>query len=71
MATDAKETWLVAEIQDDVDAADASRVAHRLGGNVANDERIRDAIAKSLGNGGGQDAVLRVLGAVAAILKGA
>jgi hypothetical protein len=40
--------WLIAEIAGGVAADDARRVAHRLGGIVANDDRVAAAIQAAL-----------------------
>jgi hypothetical protein len=40
--------WLIAEIAEGVAADDARRVAHRLGGIVANDDRVAAAIQAAL-----------------------
>jgi hypothetical protein len=40
--------WAVGEIEEDVATAEAARIAHRIGGIVANDDRIRAAIQSAL-----------------------
>jgi hypothetical protein len=54
------------EIANAVAVGDATRVAHRLGGIVANDDRVRDAIKKAMENS--PDAAV-VLAAVTAVLN--
>jgi hypothetical protein len=41
-------SWLAAEISEDVASRDAQRIAHRIGGIVANDEGMRTAIEAAL-----------------------
>jgi hypothetical protein len=41
-------SWAAAEIVAGVESNDAMRIAHRLGGIVANDDRIRAAIQAAL-----------------------
>jgi hypothetical protein len=36
--------WIATEIADGVELNDAARVAHRLGGIIANNDRVRTAI---------------------------
>jgi hypothetical protein len=57
MAT-ANETCIAGEISDDLEAMDAARIAHRLGGIVANDSRIRDAIQAALDNEPNEQGIL-------------
>lgn len=57
MAITGGESW-VPEIADAVAANDPIRIAHRMGGLIANDERIRQAIEASLKEGGNERAVL-------------
>jgi hypothetical protein len=42
------ESWLAAEIVDDVESKNAKRLAHRIAGIVANDERISAAIQAAI-----------------------
>lgn len=51
-------SWVAGEITEDVDAEDAARIAHKLGGIVANDGRIREAIQKVIDNGPNEQAIL-------------
>jgi hypothetical protein len=63
--------WVAAEIVDDVERADAARVARRLGGIIANNERIRAAIQAAMDdstNASDDARCHRVLGIVAAEL---
>jgi hypothetical protein len=55
------------EIEDDAKSADAARVAHRLGGIVANDDRIRAAIQAAIEKGA--DAQRIVAAVTKALLK--
>ena len=43
-------SWASREIAEEVASADAGRIARRLGGIVANDERVRDAIQAVINN---------------------
>jgi hypothetical protein len=57
------------EVKSDIETGDAGRIARRLGGIIANDERIRETIAAALRHGKSNDK--EVLAAVAAeITKG-
>jgi hypothetical protein len=58
MAANSEASWLVADISEVVATNDPARIAHRLGGIVANDERIREAIAATLATGEDEGAIL-------------
>jgi hypothetical protein len=57
---------LADEVADAVALGDAARVAHQLGGIVANDERVRDAIHNAMENSPNP---ADVLAAIAKVLK--
>jgi hypothetical protein len=58
------EQWLTVEIADDIDSQDAARIAHRLGGIVANDTRIREAIQLAIDAASNEQAILRAVAKV-------
>jgi hypothetical protein len=63
---------VVCEIEEDVATADAARIARRIGGVVANDDRIRTAIQSALDSLSGSDddeAGEKILAAVAEALS--
>jgi hypothetical protein len=57
-----------AQLAEDAERGDAVRVAHRIGGIIANDGAVRDAIATALGESTERTAPQRVLQAVAQVL---
>jgi hypothetical protein len=64
-------TWILSEIKEDVKTADPARVARRLGGIVANDERVREAIRSALEDSSESDGSVlaeRVLESLAAAI---
>jgi hypothetical protein len=63
---------VLVEIAEDIESRDAARVARRLGGFIANDEEIREAIQTALAESTDMTAGWMALRAVAvALTKGA
>jgi hypothetical protein len=54
-------SWAAVEIADDVGSADAGQIARRVGGLVANDDRVRQAVQAALERDGGAAEIIKVI----------
>jgi hypothetical protein len=69
LAIDTSKSWIAAELADEVRSGDAKAIAYRLGGIVANDDRIVAAIQTALNGRHDSDETAAVLLAVAHALS--